>query len=67
MLTSATAGNTPSGYALGSAYYLTDAVTKTGHDSGDPITEPDGTTAESGHLGGGYIRITVIQDGADFL
>lgn len=61
VLTSATAGNAPSGYALGSAYYLTDAVTKTGHDSGDPITEPDGTTAENGHLGGGYIRITVIQ------
>ncbi len=61
VLTSATAGNAPSGYALGSTYYLTDAVTKTGHDSGDPITEPDGTTAENGHLGGGYIRITVIQ------
>jgi hypothetical protein len=61
VLTSATAGNAPSTYALGSAYYLTDAETKTGHDSGDPITEPDGTTAEAGHLGGGYIRITVIQ------
>lgn len=61
VLTSATAGNAPSGYRLGSAYYLTDAETKTGYDSGNPITEPDGTTAENGHLGGGYIRITVIQ------
>lgn len=61
VLTSATAGNTPSGYRLGSTYYLTDAETKTGYDSGNPITEPDGTTAENGHLGGGYIRITVIQ------
>lgn len=60
-LTSATAGSVPSGYKLGSDYYLTDAETKTGLDSGDPITEPDGTTAENGHLGGGYIRITVIQ------
>ena len=61
VLTSATAGNVPSGYALGSAYYLTDASTKTGKDAGDPIAEPDGTTAEAGHLGDGYIRITVIQ------
>lgn len=61
VLTSATRGNAPSGYALGSAYYLTDAETKTGRDTGNPIIEPDGTTAENGHLGGGYIRITVIQ------
>lgn len=61
VLTSSTAGYTPSGYALGSAYYLTDTLTKTGRDSGDPVTEPDGSTAESGHLGDGYIRITVIQ------
>lgn len=61
VLTAETAGNTPGGYRLGSAYYLSDAETKSGHDPGDPITEPDGTTAESGHLGTGYIRITVIQ------
>lgn len=61
VLTASTAGNAPSGYALGSAYYLTDAATKTGKDAGNPITEPDGTTAASGHYGDGYIRITVIQ------
>lgn len=60
VLTSSTAGNTPSGYALGSAYYLTDAETKTGKDSGDPITEPNGSTATDGHRGDGYLRITVI-------
>ena len=60
-LTSATAANTPSGYGLGSAYYLTDASTITGKDSGSAITEPDGTAAAAGHLGDGYIRITVIQ------
>jgi len=61
VLAAETAGNTPSGYALGSAYWLTDAVTKSGHDEGDPIPEPDGTTSSSGHRDGGYIRITVIK------
>lgn len=59
-LSAGTAGNAPAGYALGSAYYLTDTVNKTGHEAGDPITEPDGTT-HAGHWGEGYIRITVIQ------
>lgn len=58
-LSAATAGSTPSGYALGSDYYLTDTVNKTGHDSGDPITEPNGSSA-AGHAGEGYVRITVI-------
>lgn len=65
VLTSSTAGNAPSGYGLGSGYYLTDALTKTGHDSGDPVTEPDGSTAASGHFGDGYIRITVVQGQLD--
>lgn len=61
VLTSSTVGNAPAGYALGSAYYLANAATKTGKDAGNPITEPDGTTATAGHRGDGYIRITVIQ------
>lgn len=60
VLNSSSAGAAPSGYGLGSAYYLADAVTKTGHDAGDPITDPDGTTA-AGHNGPGYIRITCLK------
>ena len=59
VLTSSTIHNAPSGYRLGSDYYMTDAVNKSGHDTGNPITEPDGTSSE-GHYGEGYIRITVI-------
>lgn len=60
VLTSSTAGSVPSGYALGSSYWLTDASTISGQE-GSTITEPDGTTAAAGHRGEGYIRITVIQ------
>lgn len=57
---SATASSVPAGYALGSAYYLTETANKSGHDAGSPITEPDGSS-HAGHQGSGYIRITVIQ------
>lgn len=60
VLTSSTAGSVPSGYALGSSYWLTDASTISGQE-GSTITEPDGTTATAGHRGEGYIRVTVIQ------
>lgn len=57
VLTSSTAGYAPSGYALGSAYYLSDTQNSDGNTS---ITEPDGTT-RAGHVGDGYVRITVVQ------
>ena len=55
-----TARYVPSGYKLGSQYYLTNTVNISGHEEGKPITEPDGTTS-TGHLGEGYIRITIIS------
>ena len=59
-LSSSTAQYAPSGYALGSDCWMTDTVNITGHDSGYPVTEPDGTTA-AGHQSEGYIRVTVVQ------
>lgn len=48
----------PSGYALGSKYYLTDAKTIAGNTSMPSI---DGKT-ENGHTGDGYVRITPVKD-----
>lgn len=55
--TEATAANYPSGCLLTSAYYLTDAQTIAGDQS---FASPDGT-AETGHAGDGYVRITAID------
>lgn len=55
--TSATASNYPSGCLLNSSYYLSDAKTIAGNTS---FTSPAGS-AETGHPGNGYCRITVIE------
>lgn len=55
--TSSTAGNYPSGCLLNSAYYLTNASTQAGNTS---FTAPGGS-AETGHSGNGYVRITVVS------
>lgn len=55
--TSSTAKNYPSGCLLNSSYYLTDAQTIAGDTS---FTSPTGS-AETGHSGNGYCRITVIE------
>lgn len=47
----------PSGYKLGSEYYLTDAQTIAGNTS---FLAPGGGT-ETGHSGNGYARITVVE------
>lgn len=47
----------PSGYALGSQYYLTNASTKAGNTS---FSAPGGGT-ETGHSGNGYARITLVE------
>ena len=47
----------PSGYALGSQYYLTNANTIAGNASMPSVS--GGT--ETGHTGNGYARITVIS------
>lgn len=52
-----TGQNAPSGYLLGSAYYLTNASTKAGNTS---FTAPGGA-AETGHSGDGYARITCLE------
>lgn len=52
-----TGENAPSGYLLGEEYYLTDAQTIAGNTS---FTAPDGT-AETGHSGNGYARVTVLE------
>nr|DAP69577.1 MAG TPA: Glycine rich protein [Caudoviricetes sp.] len=52
-----TGKNAPSGYLLGSAYYLTNASTKAGNTS---FTAPGGST-ETGHSGDGYARITCLE------
>lgn len=52
-----TGQNAPSGYLLGSAYYLTNASTKAGNTS---FTAPGGAT-ETGHSGDGYARITCLE------
>ena len=55
--TSSTAKNYPSGCLLNSSYYLSDAKTIAGNTS---FTSPTGS-AETGHSGNGYCRITVIE------
>lgn len=52
-----TGQNAPSGYLLGSAYYLTNASTKAGNTS---FTAPSGA-AETGHSGDGCARITCLE------
>lgn len=52
-----TGQNAPSGYLLGSAYYLTNASTKAGNTS---FTAPGGAS-ETGHSGDGYARITCLE------
>ena len=52
-----TGSNAPSGYLLGSKYYLTNASTIAGNASMPSIS--GGT--ETGHTGNGYARITVIK------
>lgn len=49
--------NAPSGYLLGSQYYLTDAQTIAGSSS---FNSPTGTS-EIGHAGNGYVRITQLK------
>lgn len=52
-----TGSNAPNSYRLGSQYYLSNASTVAGNTS---FISPTGT-AETGHAGNGYIRITVIE------
>lgn len=52
-----TGKNAPSGYLLGSAYYLANASTKAGNTS---FTAPGGSP-ETGHSGDGYARITCLE------
>lgn len=47
----------PSGYALGSEYYLTNAQTIAGNQS---FPAPGGGN-ETGHSGNGYARITLVE------
>ena len=47
----------PSGYALGSQYYLSNASTKAGNTS---FVSPTGGN-ETGHSGNGYARITLVE------
>lgn len=60
VLSASSASSVPSGYALGSQYYMTDVQNKTGKDSGNPIIEPTGSSS-AGHYGEGYVRITVVS------
>lgn len=52
-----TGANAPTGYLLGSEYHLANASTTVGNVS---FTGPTGT-AETGHSGNGYARITVLE------
>lgn len=52
-----TGANAPSGYLLGAEYCLTNAKTIAGNTS---FAGPSGT-AETGHSGNGYARITVLE------
>lgn len=52
-----TGSNAPNSYRLGSQYYLSNASTIAGNTS---FVSPTGT-AETGHAGNGYVRITVIE------
>ena len=54
--TSGTASNVPSGYTVGTQYYLTDAATYAGNTS---FASTSGGT-ETGHSGNGYARITLV-------
>lgn len=60
--TTETAVNYPSGCLLNENYYLTDAETIAGNQS---FLSPAGAS-EIGHLGNGYIRITVIEGQKSF-
>ena len=55
--TSGTASNVPSGYTVGTEYYLTDATTYAGNTS---FASTSGGT-ETGHSGNGYARITLLS------
>ena len=55
--TSSTASNYPSGCLLNSSYYLANASMTAGNAS---MTSPTGSS-ETGHIGNGYVRITVIK------
>lgn len=55
-----TGSNAPSGYLLGSEYYLTNASTIAGNTS---MPSTSGGT-ETGHTGNGYARITAIKVGS---
>ena len=55
--TSSTASNYPSGCLLDSSMYLSNTSTTAGNSS---ITSPTGAS-ETGHIGNGYCRITVIE------
>lgn len=52
-----TGANAPAGYLLTEAHRLTDASTTAGNVS---FTGPKGT-AETGHSGNGYVRVTVLE------
>lgn len=52
-----TGANATSGYLLGEDYYLADAQTIAGNQS---FTGPNGT-AETGHAGNGFAKITVLE------
>lgn len=52
-----TGSNAPSGYLLGSEYYLANASTAAGNTA---FTAPGGSN-ETGHPGNGYARITVLE------
>lgn len=54
--TSSTASNVPSGYGVSTAYYLTNASTK----SGNTTFESTSGGTETGHTGNGYAKITWI-------
>lgn len=55
--TAATAGSAPSGYLVGTQYYLSNASTSAGNTS---FSAPGGGN-ETGHSGDGYARITVVS------
>ena len=55
--TSSTTSNVPSGYSVGTEYYLADAATYAGNTS---FASTSGGT-ETGHSGDGYARITLVS------
>lgn len=52
-----TGSNAPTGYLLGTEYYLANAVTKAGNVSFGAVS----TGKETGHGGNGHVRITVNE------